>query len=44
MEKSKFADPYLREDLNDFGIWIDTLSHHHGVGGNGGSADGKASG
>lgn len=24
-EKSKFADPYLREDLNDFGIWIDTL-------------------
>ena len=24
-EKSKFADPYMREDLNDFGIWIDTL-------------------
>ncbi len=24
-EKSKFADPYMREDLNDFGIVIDTL-------------------
>lgn len=24
-EKSKFADPYMREDLNDFGVCIDTL-------------------
>jgi len=24
-EKSKFADPYMREDLNDFGVYIDTL-------------------
>lgn len=24
-EKSKFADPYMREDLNDYGICIDTL-------------------
>ena len=24
-EKSKFQDPYMREDLNDFGIYIDTL-------------------
>lgn len=24
-EKSKFKDPYMREDLNDFGITIDTL-------------------
>lgn len=24
-EKGKFADPYMREDLNDFGIVIDTL-------------------
>jgi alkyldihydroxyacetonephosphate synthase len=24
-EHSRFADPYLREDLNDFGILIDTL-------------------
>jgi len=24
-EKSRFSDPYMREDLNDFGIWIDTL-------------------
>jgi alkyldihydroxyacetonephosphate synthase len=24
-EKSRFQDPYLREDLNDFGILIDTL-------------------
>ncbi len=24
-EKGKFADPYMREDLNDFGITIDTL-------------------
>jgi alkyldihydroxyacetonephosphate synthase len=24
-EKSKFADPYMREDLNDYGILIDTL-------------------
>jgi alkyldihydroxyacetonephosphate synthase len=24
-EKSKFADPYMREDLNDFGVIIDTL-------------------
>jgi len=24
-EKSKFADPYMREDLNDFNVYIDTL-------------------
>lgn len=24
-EKSKFTDPYMREDLNDFGLTIDTL-------------------
>jgi alkyldihydroxyacetonephosphate synthase len=24
-EKSRFSDPYMREDLNDFGIWMDTL-------------------
>ncbi len=24
-EKTKFSTPYLRDDLNDFGIWLDTL-------------------